>query len=105
MYRGLRYLYSGMKRICFLAASVDLCRIEGEWTVIREYPVVCLLQASQSQKLEAKVAQMLEWNVRRSVITLSSDKFSTYVRSKPKNYSVIATFTALKPHRQCSICQ
>ena len=66
---------------------------------------MCLLIKPQNVKLENRVSQLLEWNARRSIITLSSDKFSTYVRSKPRNYSVIATFTALKPQRQCSICK
>lgn len=66
---------------------------------------MCLLFKPQNAKLENRVSQLLEWNARRSIITLSSDKFSTYVRSKPRNYSVIATFTALKPQRQCSICK
>lgn len=61
-------------------------------------------QKSLKSKLEARVSQLLEWNTRRSIITLSSDKFSTYVKTKPRNYSIIATFTALKPQRQCSIC-
>ena len=52
-----------------------------------------------------KVQQLIDWNSRRSVITLSSEKFSSYVRTKPRNYSVIATFTALKPQRQCSVCK
>ena len=56
-------------------------------------------------KLETRVGQLLEWSTRRSIITLSSDKFNTYVKTKPRNYSVIATFTALKPQRQCSICR
>ena len=58
-----------------------------------------------SSKLDQKVQQLLDWNTRRSVITLSSEKFSSYVRTKPRNYSVIATFTALKPQRQCSVCK
>jgi hypothetical protein len=59
----------------------------------------------QGSKLDQKVQQLLDWNTRRSVITLSSEKFSSYVRTKPRNYSVIATFTALKPQRQCSVCK
>ncbi len=56
-------------------------------------------------KLEGRVSQLLAWNQRRSVITLSSEKFTNYVKNKPRNYSVIATFTALKPQRQCSVCK
>ena len=60
---------------------------------------------SSSSKLESRVAQMLEWNKRNSIIKLTSDKFNTYVKSKPRNYSVVAMLTALKPQRECSVCQ
>ena len=56
-------------------------------------------------KLESKVAQLLDWNLRRSIISLSSEKFNEYVRNKPRNYSVIAMLTALRPNRQCSVCK
>lgn len=62
-------------------------------------------QKSSSSKLESRVSQMLEWNKRNSVIKLSSEKFNTYVKSKPRNYSVVAMLTALKPQRECSVCQ
>lgn len=65
---------------------------------------ICYKQSSSS-KLESRVAQMLEWNKRNSVIKLSSEKFNTYVKSKPRNYSVVAMLTALKPQRECSVCQ
>jgi len=56
-------------------------------------------------KLESKVGQLLDWSNRRSVITMSTEKFNSYVKTKPRNYSIIVTFTALKPQRQCSVCQ
>ena len=56
-------------------------------------------------KLESKVAQLLDWSNRRSVITMSTEKFNSFVKTKPRNYSVIVTFTALKAQRQCSVCQ
>jgi oligosaccharyltransferase complex subunit gamma len=56
-------------------------------------------------QLESRIAQLLEWNKRRPVITLSSDKFNTYIRSKPRNYSTVVMFTALQPGRGCSICK
>lgn len=61
--------------------------------------------SKNAAKLESRVSQLFAWSQRRSIITLSSEKFNTFVRSKPRNYSVIATFTALKPQRQCSVCK
>ena len=63
------------------------------------------VQAQKGSKLDSRVAQLLEWNTRRSIITLSSEKFNSYVRSKPRNYSIIAMMTALRPQRGCSVCQ
>ena len=56
-------------------------------------------------KLESRVTQLLEWSSKRSIITLSSDKLNTYARSKPRNYSIVAMFTALNAQRQCSVCK
>jgi len=54
--------------------------------------------------LNSKVTQMTDWTRNRAVIKLSSAKFMTYVKNKPRNYSVIIMFTALNPQRRCSIC-
>ncbi|XP_064404958.1 magnesium transporter protein 1-like [Halichondria panicea] len=61
--------------------------------------------SKNAAKLESRVSQLLAWNQRRPIITLSSEKFTTFVKNKPRNYSIIATFTALKPQRQCSVCK
>lgn len=77
------------------------------WRQLLLLAALCWFASGQktSKKLESRVAQLLEWNAKRSIITLSSDKFNTYVRSKPRNYSVIAMLTALKPQRQCTVCK
>lgn len=43
--------------------------------------------------------------MRRSIIRMNGEKFKTYVKSTPRNYSVIVMLTALAPQRQCSICR
>ena len=58
-----------------------------------------------SSKLDDKVSQLMQWSMRVPLISLPSDKFSLYARNKPRNYSVVAMFTALKPARQCSVCR
>ncbi|CAI8020487.1 Tumor suppressor candidate 3 [Geodia barretti] len=80
--------------------------IRGLWIIaIAFWSVLGERSEKGSNKLESRVSQLLEWNSRRSVITLSSDKFNAYVRSKPRNYSSVVMFTALKPGRGCSICK
>uniref|UniRef100_F7AM61 Tumor suppressor candidate 3 n=2 Tax=Ciona intestinalis TaxID=7719 RepID=F7AM61_CIOIN len=55
--------------------------------------------------LDEKVKQLTEWSNRRTVIQMNSNKYSTYVKSKPRNYSMIVMFTALDPKRGCSVCR
>ncbi|KAI3380158.1 hypothetical protein SNEBB_008334 [Seison nebaliae] len=38
------------------------------------------------------------------VIRLDSSKFNRFVKTNPKNYSLVVMFTAMKPMRQCKIC-
>ncbi|XP_062513847.1 magnesium transporter protein 1-like [Corticium candelabrum] len=56
-------------------------------------------------KLEGKVKQLLDWNLRKPIINLNGDKFREYVKSSPRNYSIIVMFTALQPQRQCQVCR
>ncbi|XP_076468515.1 dolichyl-diphosphooligosaccharide--protein glycosyltransferase subunit TUSC3-like [Babylonia areolata] len=52
-----------------------------------------------------KVQQLTEWNNKKSIIRLNGDKFRQYVKSPPRNYSVIVMLTALQAQRQCSVCK
>jgi oligosaccharyltransferase complex subunit gamma len=61
--------------------------------------------AAGNSKLEEKVTQLLQWSTKAPLIKLSSEKFNYFARTKPKNYSIVAMFTALKPQRRCTICQ
>lgn len=36
---------------------------------------------------------------------MNGNVFRDYVKATPRNYSVIVMFTAMAPHRQCSICR
>lgn len=47
----------------------------------------------------------MEWSFRKPVINLNGDRFREYVKSSPRNYSVIAMFTALQAQRQCQVCR
>lgn len=69
--------------------------------------IACLVnfvQFSLALDLEEKVANLFSITSKQGIIRLDSDKFETYVRSRPRNYSVIAMTTALNPSRGCSVC-
>lgn len=73
---------------------------------------VCLISHSNPQPgrkkeltLNEKVEQLLDWNTKRSVIKLNGEKYRTFIKSAPRNYSVIMMLTALQPQRHCSICK
>jgi len=44
-------------------------------------------------------------NMKRAVLRFNGPKFKEFVKTSPRNYSVIVMFTAMAPARQCSICR
>ncbi|KAL1115959.1 hypothetical protein AAG570_005454 [Ranatra chinensis] len=44
-------------------------------------------------------------NLKRSVLRFNGARFRDFVKSTPRNYSVVVMFTAMAPQRQCSICR
>ncbi|CAH1777998.1 unnamed protein product [Owenia fusiformis] len=52
-----------------------------------------------------RVSQLMDWSSRKSVIRLNGDKFRMYLKSTPRNYSVVLMLTALQPQRQCAVCK
>jgi len=65
----------------------------------------CHYHESANVQIEQKIQGLVDLNARRPVIRLNGDKFRQYVKSSPRNYSVIVMLTALAPQRQCSICK
>ncbi|TKC48439.1 hypothetical protein EI555_010406, partial [Monodon monoceros] len=55
--------------------------------------------------LAEKVEQLMEWSSRRSIFRMNGDKFRKFIKTPPRNYSMIVMFTALQPQRQCSVCR
>lgn len=55
--------------------------------------------------LAEKVEQLTEWSLKKPVIRLNTDKFKYYVKSPPRNYSIVVMLTALSSHRDCQICR
>lgn len=55
--------------------------------------------------LSDKVQQLLDMNNKKPVLRFNANKFKDFVKSTPRNYSMIVMFTALNPARQCVICR
>ncbi|XP_076468514.1 dolichyl-diphosphooligosaccharide--protein glycosyltransferase subunit MAGT1-like [Babylonia areolata] len=55
--------------------------------------------------LEDKVRILTKWTQENGVIRMNGDKFTQYVKTAPRNYSIIVMLTALKAERQCGACK
>uniref|UniRef100_A0A8D1XCI6 Tumor suppressor candidate 3 n=1 Tax=Sus scrofa TaxID=9823 RepID=A0A8D1XCI6_PIG len=62
-------------------------------------------QKKKENLLTEKVEQLMEWSSRRSIFRMNGDKFRKFIKTPPRNYSMIVMFTALQPQRQCSVCR
>ncbi|KRY36421.1 Magnesium transporter protein 1 [Trichinella spiralis] len=92
---GISLEFSRMNASYWLAATV-LCL-----TVL---PLINPQKTKKEQlSLEEKVTFMQDWLAKRSVLRLNNAKFQQYVRSSPRNYSVIILLTS-QSNRQCRIC-
>ncbi|CAG9864570.1 unnamed protein product, partial [Phyllotreta striolata] len=62
-------------------------------------------QKRQSHSLSERVQQLTDMANRRAVLRFNANRFKEYVKSTPRNYSVIVMFTAMAPQRQCQVCR
>lgn len=67
--------------------------------------VILILQYVSSNSLESRIEQLNELSYRSPVVKLDDDKYKTYIRTMPRNYSMIVMFTALAPNRNCKVCK
>jgi len=69
--------------------------------------LAALTSASDKKKdaLADKVSQLVDLSTKKSVIKLNGNKFRDFVKSAPRNYSIIVMFTALAANRQCAVCK
>ena len=69
--------------------------------------MAALASASDKKKdaLADKVSQLVDLSTKKSVIKLNGNKFRDFVKSAPRNYSIIVMFTALAANRQCAVCK
>ncbi|XP_022109384.1 tumor suppressor candidate 3-like [Acanthaster planci] len=59
----------------------------------------------KDEVLGEKVKQLMDWSNKRVVIRMNGDKFRQYVKSTPRNYSMIIMLTAMQPQRKCTVCR
>ena len=55
--------------------------------------------------LTEKISQLTDWSLKKPVIRLNSERFKHFVKTLPRNYSMIVMLTALSPQRQCVVCK
>merc|ERR1712029_32219 len=59
----------------------------------------------EAAHMAEKVSTLRDLASRKSVIRFNGNKFREYVKTSPRNYSMIVMFTALSSSRQCMICK
>ena len=62
-------------------------------------------QGKKRDTLGERVQELSDISSKRPVIKLNADKFNNFVKSTPRNYSMIVMFTALATQRQCVVCR
>jgi len=67
--------------------------------------VLVTAAGKKKDALADKVSQLVDLSTKKSVIKLNGNKFRDFVKSAPRNYSIIVMFTALSPSRQCAVCK
>ena len=55
--------------------------------------------------LTDKVQQLMDWSNKKAMIRMDGNKYRQFVKSPPRNYSVILMLTAMQPQRHCSVCR
>ena len=90
--------------ISFVSLSItllSLSQLSQLATAVKRRPV-----ENAGDKLDNKVSQLWDWTQQRTIIPFTSyDSFQHYLRTKPRNYSVILMLTALRGERNCQICK
>ncbi|XP_056634594.1 tumor suppressor candidate 3 [Diorhabda carinulata] len=62
-------------------------------------------QKRQPHTMAERVQQLTDMANKRAVLRFNANKFKDFVKSSPRNYSVIIMFTAMAPQRQCQVCR
>ncbi len=69
--------------------------------------LLCLntFKNEKSVGLAEKISYLKEISAKKGLVRLNNYKFKDYVKWPSRNYSFVIMFTALEPHRQCTICK
>ncbi|KIH50786.1 OST3 / OST6 family protein [Ancylostoma duodenale] len=67
--------------------------------------VLALAYAAQPTSLDEKVKALQDLLYRQPAVRMNMDRWKTFVRQQPRNYSMIIMFTALSPGVNCPICK
>ncbi|XP_071787042.1 dolichyl-diphosphooligosaccharide--protein glycosyltransferase subunit TUSC3-like [Asterias amurensis] len=59
----------------------------------------------KEEVLGEKVKQLMDWSNKRFIIRMNGEKFRQYVKTSPRNYSVVIMLTAMQPQRKCTVCR
>ncbi|XP_065158987.1 tumor suppressor candidate 3 isoform X2 [Atheta coriaria] len=60
---------------------------------------------TQGMTMAERVQQLTEMSSKRAVLRFNANKFKDYVKTAPRNYSIVVMFTAMAPQRQCGVCK
>lgn len=55
--------------------------------------------------MSERVQQLTDMANKKAVLRFNGNKFRDFVKSVPRNYSVVIMFTAMAPQRQCMVCR
>ena len=84
--------------LCFALWLSQLSHINGAKKRAVQDPI--------GNKLDNKVSQLWDWTQQRTIVQFTSyDSFQLYLRTKPRNYSVVLMLTALRADRGCQVCK
>jgi len=67
--------------------------------------LVAVAAQSAPKGLDEKVRILQEMLMKRPVISLNNERWKNFVKSSPRNYSMIVMFTALSSEYNCAICK
>ncbi|XP_055357941.1 tumor suppressor candidate 3-like [Paramacrobiotus metropolitanus] len=58
-----------------------------------------------AMSLGDRITKLNELSNQRPIIRMNTDKYREFVKTTPRNYSIILMLTALNPSRGCGVCQ
>jgi len=92
-----RILTTCMLGICIISLTLLLSQGEVNASAAKK-------KETSGLTLNDRVQQLTDLSNKRPIIKMNVQKFNDFVKGSPRNYSVIAMFTALSPQRGCQIC-